>query len=73
MYQAYLKAQHEYTSVGIGDLIKNDDVGLPFVNNFCVDQFDLNHLLNHNARHENKPTIIFHISNTLHNISEYPN
>ena len=72
MYKTYFKIQHEYASVGIRDLIKNDDVGLPFVNSVCVDQSDLNPLLNHKTRQENKPTIIIHISNTLHNISEYP-
>ena len=72
MYKTYFKIQHEYASVGIRDLIKNDDVGLPFVNSVCVDQSDLNPLLNHKTRQENKPIIIIQISNTLHNISEYP-
>ena len=46
MYQTYTKAQHEDTNVGIRELINNDDVGLLFVNSFCVDESDPNFLVN---------------------------
>ena len=45
--------QHEDTRVGMRDLIKNYDIGLPFVNSFCVDESDPHPVVNLRINEQN--------------------